>query len=76
MNPRHEAYDMLGGRYEARVLEPYLYVAPSVAPPAGELWQASGFSGAELSYAELLSADAPREAALDFFRARLAALSA
>jgi hypothetical protein len=51
-------------------------VAPWVAPPAGELLQASGFSGAELSYAELLSADAPREAALDFFRARLAALSA
>jgi hypothetical protein len=56
--------------------EPYLYVAPWVAQPEGELWQASGFSGAELPYAELLSAHAPREAALDFFRARLAALTA
>jgi hypothetical protein len=55
--------------------EPYLYVAPWVAPPEGELWQASGFSGAELSYAELLTADAPREAALEFFRARRAALT-
>ncbi len=56
--------------------EPYIYVAPWVAPPAGELWQASGFRGAELSYAELLDTDSPRDTALGFFRARLAALTA
>ncbi len=33
--------------------EPYLYVAPWVPPARGELWQASGFSGAELRYAAL-----------------------
>jgi hypothetical protein len=56
--------------------EPYVYVGPWVAPPAGELWQASGFSGAELSYTELLDTEAPRATALEFFRARLAALTA
>ena len=47
--------------------EPYIYVAPWTAPPAGELWQAAGFPGAELSYAELLAADDPRALALEFF---------
>jgi hypothetical protein len=56
--------------------EPYMYVAPWVAPPAGELWQATGFSGAELSYAELLAAADQREAALEFLRVRLRALEA
>jgi hypothetical protein len=56
--------------------EPYLYIAPWTARPAGELWQASGFPGAELPYAELLAAPDPRAAALEFFRVRLAALSA
>jgi hypothetical protein len=56
--------------------EPYLYVAPWSARPAGELWQASGFPGAELAYAELLAAPDPRAAALEFFRVRLAALNA
>jgi hypothetical protein len=55
--------------------EPYAYVGPWVAPPPGELWQATGFTGAELSYAELLAADDQRGAVLAFFRARLAALS-
>jgi hypothetical protein len=54
--------------------EPYLYVAPWAAPAPGELWQASGFDGAELSYAELRNSAHPRNVALDFFRARLAAL--
>jgi hypothetical protein len=53
---------------------PYIYVAPWQAPAPGELWQASGFSGAEMSYAELLAAGDQREAALDFFRARVRAL--
>jgi hypothetical protein len=56
--------------------EPYLYVTPWTAQPAGELWQASGFAGAELPYAALLAAPDQRDAALDFFRTRLAALTA
>jgi hypothetical protein len=55
-------------------VEPYVYVAPWVATPAGELWQATAFKGAELPFAALLAADDQRAAALDFFRARLAAL--
>ncbi|MGZ4329006.1 MAG: hypothetical protein ACXVXL_13375 [Solirubrobacteraceae bacterium] len=55
--------------------EPYLYVAPWVAPDPGGLWQASAFNGAELSYAELLRASDQRRCALDFFSARLAALT-
>lgn len=54
--------------------EPYLYVAPWVARAPGELWQATGFNGAEMSYAELLSADDQRALALEFFGDRLAAL--
>jgi hypothetical protein len=56
--------------------EPYLYVAPWVAPEPGELWQASAFKGAELSYAELLRDSDQRSRALEFFSARLAALTA
>jgi hypothetical protein len=56
--------------------EPYLYVAPWTARPEGDLWQASGFPGAEMSYAELLAAQDQRGAALEFFRVRLAALNA
>ena len=33
--------------------EPYSYVGPWVAPPEGELWRATGFTGAELGYEEL-----------------------
>ncbi|HEX2017244.1 MAG TPA: hypothetical protein VGN69_11160 [Solirubrobacteraceae bacterium] len=56
-------------------LEPYLYVAPWSAPPGGELWQASGFHGAEMTYRDLLAAEDQRAAALDFYRSRLAALT-
>ncbi len=56
--------------------EPYLYVGPWTATVAGELWQARGFSGAELSYAELLGAADRRAAALDFFTTRRDALQA
>lgn len=56
--------------------EPYLYVTPWTARPEGELWQAAGFTGAELSYEALLAAPDAREAALDFFRVRLAKLNA
>jgi hypothetical protein len=56
--------------------EPYLYVAPWSARPEGDLWQARGFPGAELPYADLLAAPDQRGAALEFFRVRLAALNA
>jgi hypothetical protein len=49
--------------------EPYLYVVPWGEVPTGPNWQASGFNGAELTYAALLNAPDQREAALDFFRA-------
>jgi hypothetical protein len=56
--------------------EPYVYVGPWTAEPAGELWQATGFRGAELTYAELLAAADQRGAALEFFRARRNGLTA
>lgn len=55
--------------------EPYLYVLPLGAAPRGELWQSSGFAGAELPYAQLRAADDQRAAALDFYRTRLEALT-
>jgi hypothetical protein len=55
--------------------EPYLYVVPWTAEPEGELWGAEGFVGAELPYADLLAADDQRATALDFFAARLRALT-
>jgi hypothetical protein len=55
--------------------EPYVYVAPfEPAAARGEGWNATGFAGAELSYAELLGAGDQRARALDFLRDRLAAL--
>jgi hypothetical protein len=55
--------------------EPYLYVGPFDSGLAsGELWNATGFPGAELGYSELLAADDQRRAALDFLRDRYRAL--
>ena len=55
--------------------EPYLYVVPWEASIAsGELWNATAFKGAELSYQKLLEASDQREAALGFMRGRLGAL--
>jgi hypothetical protein len=54
--------------------EPYLYVVPWGDTPPGELWQASAFEGAELSYAELLAADDQRALALRFLSRRAVAL--
>jgi hypothetical protein len=54
--------------------EPYAYVAPWAALPPGELWNARGFGGAELGYAELLASGDPWRAALDFMRTRRDAL--
>jgi hypothetical protein len=56
--------------------EPYLYVGPWTARVEGELWQARGFTGAELGYAELLAAPDPQAEALEFFRSRNRALAA
>ncbi|HEY7455968.1 MAG TPA: hypothetical protein VH703_01730 [Solirubrobacterales bacterium] len=50
--------------------EPYLYVGPWSAAVEGELWQATGFEGAELGYAELLAAPDQAAAAIEFFRSR------
>jgi hypothetical protein len=53
--------------------EPYLYVVPwnaAAMASDAELWNATAFGGAELSYAELLAADDRRSAALQFFRTR------
>jgi len=55
--------------------EPYAYVGPWSAEVSGELWNARGFRGAELSYAELLAAADPRAAALEFFAIRKEALT-
>jgi hypothetical protein len=55
--------------------EPYAYVAPWTAEVGGELWQANGFRGAELTYAELLAAAEQRAAALEFFTTRKEALA-
>jgi len=55
--------------------EPYAYVGPWTAEVSGELWNATGFRGAELSYGELLRADDPLAAALEFFTTRKDALT-
>jgi hypothetical protein len=55
--------------------EPYLYVGPWAAEVSGELWNATGFTGAELTYAELLEAPDQRLAALRFMRERTRALA-
>ncbi len=55
--------------------QPYAYVSPWRQGIEGELWNATGFGGAELGYAELLAAADPRAAALDFFQTRRRALA-
>jgi hypothetical protein len=54
--------------------EPYLYVAPWTKEPSGELWNATGFRGAEPGYFELIAAEDQRRAALAFMRERYSAL--
>jgi hypothetical protein len=54
--------------------EPYLYVGPWRAEVSGELWNAQGFGGAELAYANLIAAEDQTAAALDFFATRWEAL--
>ncbi len=49
--------------------EPYLYVAVwSEIDRSNPYWNDTTFNGASLSYQELLAADDPRQAALDFYR--------
>jgi hypothetical protein len=54
--------------------QPYFYVGPWTARPEGELWNATGFAGAELSYGELAAGRDPAAAAVEFGRARRDAL--
>jgi hypothetical protein len=56
--------------------EPYLYATLWEPREASSIWNARGFPGAELPYADLLAADDQRAAALSFFRARIETLSA
>ena len=55
--------------------EPYMYVGPWTARPEGELWNATGFPGAELAYADLVAAADPAALAADFFDSRARALA-
>ncbi|HET9677671.1 MAG TPA: hypothetical protein VFP21_09225 [Solirubrobacterales bacterium] len=55
--------------------EPYAYVAPWTAQPVGGFWNARGFGGAELGYAELLASSEPEQDALDFMKSRRDALA-
>ncbi len=49
--------------------DPYLYVGPwGDIDSSSPYWNATSFPGATLPYSELLAADDPRAAALDFFR--------
>jgi hypothetical protein len=55
--------------------EPYLYVGPWNGEVKGPLWNATSFTGAELSYAELLASADAADIALEFLEARLGELS-
>lgn len=50
--------------------QPYLYVGPWSAAVEGDLWRAQGFTGAELSYSELVASEDQLATALDFFARR------
>lgn len=54
--------------------EPYLYVGPWSGKASGELWQAKGFTGAELDFSELAASVDQLSLALDFCRTRKEAL--
>ncbi len=56
--------------------EPYLYVGPWDQGVSGSVWNATGFVGAEIGYADLQTADDQTAAALDFCRQRRDALEA
>jgi hypothetical protein len=54
--------------------EPYVYVGPWTAEVSAELWNATGFRGAELGYAEFLGAGDPEILAIEFMQSRYTAL--
>ena len=55
--------------------EPYAYVAPWAAPGgAAELWDATGFTGAELAWADIAAADDAAALLHEFWRRRAVAL--
>jgi len=54
---------------------PYAYVGPWTPQPAGALWNATGFAGAELGYAELQASDDPGAAAFEFLSVHRDALA-
>jgi hypothetical protein len=56
--------------------QPYFYVGPWTAEVEGELWNATGFTGAELGYSDLLDAEDAERVAVDFFRSRCEAIAA
>jgi len=55
--------------------EPYAYVGPWQDQGGGELWNATGFGGAELGYAELVAAEDPDELVAGFFAVHREALA-
>jgi hypothetical protein len=55
--------------------EPYFYVGPWSAEPEGELWNASGFNGAELGYEQMAAAADPAVAVIEFSLERKDALA-
>jgi len=55
--------------------EPYLYVGPWEPQTKGGIWNATGFDGAQLDYAELVTADEPAALAARFFDSRREALA-
>jgi hypothetical protein len=70
-NPRTPENSSLAARsYATR-----WYVAPWRTPAPSVIWNAHGFTGAELAWAELAIDEDPRAAALDFWRAARAALA-
>ena len=55
--------------------QPYAYVGPWSGEATGELWNATGFAGAELGYESLAAEDDPVAAIIEFFRSRFEALT-
>jgi hypothetical protein len=55
--------------------EPYLYVGPWTAEVSGDLWNAEGFPGAELTYSDLVGGADQEAAAREFFASRHEALA-
>jgi hypothetical protein len=56
--------------------DPYAYVGPWGGIAEGELWNATGFAGAELGYTELVTTADPETALVEFMLARAEALAA